>query len=289
MGLLDLLRRLLPDKGRTVEELADRLGVPPAELLAAQPSYHEFTRGETGKTRRICAPDPELKSMQKRIYIRLLKRLPVHSAARGFVHGLSVVDNALPHARKAVVVCMDIRDFFAATTEKRVRQYFRAIGWGRDAVDIIAKLTTWKGSLPQGAPTSPALSNALNLRMDQRLAGLARACHATYTRYADDMTFSFDEDVRRDVANVVKGTKQIVGEYGYKLHQDKKLRIRRRHQQQRVTGLVVNERVQLPRKLRRKLRAVEHHMATGRTATMTQQELDGWRAYQRMIERRTHS
>ncbi|MBN1846880.1 MAG: RNA-directed DNA polymerase [Sedimentisphaerales bacterium] len=189
------------------------------------------------------------------------------------------------HVGAAVVIRMDIKDFFTATTAKRLRQYFQRLGWDAVATDCLLRLTTYKGSLPQGAPTSPRLSNLVNYRLDARLAGLAGRCGASYTRYADDLTFSFAALPDRSVMpDVIRVTKKILGQYGYRLHQRRKLHIRRRHQRQIVTGLVVNHRAALPRATRRRLRAVEHHLAAGQRASLTERQLAGWRALQHMIE-----
>jgi hypothetical protein len=120
--------------------------------------------------------------------------------------------------------------------------------------------------------------------MDARLAGLAGRLGARYTRYADDITFSFDIDDRKLIHRAIRITKMIVSDFGYKLHHKKKLTIRRRYERQQVTGLVVNERVALPRKTRRWLRAVRHHLAVGKQASLTSRQLNGWHALQSMIE-----
>ena len=110
---------------------------------------------------------------------------------------------------------------------------------------------------------------------------------ATYTRYADDLTFSFPGDHPGSVHRLLWFVRKIVEDEGYDLHIKKKLHIRRRHDRQQVTGLVVNERVNLPRAVRRRLRAIEHHLRTGRTATLTQAQLAGWKALQTMIAKQS--
>jgi len=110
---------------------------------------------------------------------------------------------------------------------------------------------------------------------------------ATYTRYADDLTFSFPGDHPGSIHRVLWFVRKIVEDEGYDLHIKKKLHIRRRHDRQQVTGLVVNERVNLPRAVRRRLRAIEHHLRTGRTATLTQAQLAGWKALQTMIAKQS--
>src|SRR5262249_47463637 len=177
-------------------------------------------------------------------------------------------------------------------------------GWNREAAWLLARLSTYQGGLPQGAPTSPRLSNLVNGRLDARLAKLAaysgprqyrnlrtgerivgtsNYTRATYTRYADDLTFSFDADDPQGIHELIWQVQRIVEQEGYKLHLGKKLKIRRRHQRQLVTGLVVNERVDLPRATRRWLRAVEHRLARGGPATLTPAQLAGWRGLQQMI------
>lgn len=269
-----------------VDELARRLGLEAGELRSARPSYTRFTipkRG--GGVRQIVAPDPATKALQRRILHRLLARLPVHPACHGFERGRSIVSNAAPHAGQGVVIRLDIRDFFRSTSARRVRRFFRVLGWNREAAAVLSRLTTLDGGLPQGAPTSPRLANLVNIQLDARLDGLASTFQATYTRYADDLTFSFGDGGHDLERPVIQATRRFLRQTGYELHLGRKLRVRRRHQRQLVTGLVVNERVALPRARRRWLRAVEHHIRTGRPATLTQAQLVGWHAFELMVER----
>ena len=172
---------------------------------------------------------------------------------------------------------------FGSTPATRVRRYFRYV-WDPDAADVLARLTTHAGSLPQGAPTSPKLSNHLNERIDARLAGFAASRGAVYSRYADDITFSLAADDGRTVHDLIRFTDKVVTEAGYRLHRRRKLHVRRRHERQLVGGLVVNDRPRLPRERRRWLRAVEHRARSG-SATLTEGQLAGWRAYRSMVER----
>ncbi|MFW6156680.1 MAG: reverse transcriptase family protein, partial [Armatimonadota bacterium] len=236
----------------------------------------------SGGRRTILAPDDRLKEVQRRILHRVLHGLRAHRCVHGFEEGRSIVTNARPHVGKAVVITLDIRDFFPSTSQRRVERYLRAIGWSRDAVREIARLATHDGGLPQGAPTSPRLSNLVNYRMDARLAGLARTIGADYTRYADDLTFSLIDDSQARVQGAIRAARAIVEDEGYELHPDK-LSVRRRHQRQEVTGLVVNERIHLPRETRRWLRAVEHRLRTTGECSLTEAELDGWLALTSMV------
>jgi RNA-directed DNA polymerase len=271
---------------RTIAELERRLGVGAPELRRAAGRYHEYTVPKrTGGRRKIAAPEPELKRIQRLILRRVLRRLRAHAAAMAFERGRSIVTHAAAHASKAVVVRIDVKDFFGSLRADQVRSYFRAIGWDDAAADLLTDLCTHRGSLPQGAPTSPRLANLLSHRLDARLSALARNLGAAYTRYADDITYSFEADDGAAVHTLVRVTGLVLKDAGLTMHMKRKLRVRRRHQQQLVTGLVVNEGVRLPRRTRRWLRAVRHHLSTGREATLSPDQLGGWEAFRWSIER----
>ena len=280
-----------PSSGRLgAEELARRVGIGLDDLRKVPVRYREFTIPKrNGGERRIFAPEEPLKAVQRRVLRGVLGQLKAHDAANGFEAGKSILSNAVGHVRKAVIVRMDVKEFFASTTKQRVAEYFRAIGWDDDAADLLVKLCTHKGGLPQGAPTSPRLSNLVNWRLDERLIRMAEAVApgAAYTRYADDITFSLASDDRVAVRGIIYWTRRIAREEaGYRVHQQAKMRVIRRNDRQLVTGLVVNERVNLPRATRRWLRAVRHHAATGRQATLSAGQLAGWEALEAMVQGR---
>lgn len=203
----------------------------------------------------------------------------------GFEKGYSIAHNAMLHTQQAVVIKMDIKDFFPSITAATVEFYFREIGWNRHAAKLLSELCTHQyDSLPQGAPTSPKLSNLVNYVMDMQIDKAVRHYHGTYTRYADDITISFPEDHPKHVRGIMHTTRRIIKFHGYELNH-KKTHILRQHQQQRVTGLVVNDKVNLPREKRRWLRAVEHRLKTHGKASLTQEQLDGYKALQQMIVR----
>ena len=277
-------RWLRDGSGHGVEELARRLGWDAATLAAFQPSYREFTIPKRSRGKRsVSAPEDQLKALQRQILRRLLSRLRCHRAATGFQQGESIVTHARRHTGQAVVVRLDLKDFFPTTHADRVWDYFRRIGWNRPATHILVRLCTHRDGLPQGAPTSPRLSNLVNYRLDHRLAAMARKLGLRYSRYADDITLSFPADDRKLIRYMIRFVRRVAWTEGYVVHQRKKLHIRRRHQQQLVTGLVVNDLVHLPRRTRRWLRAVDHHLRTGRPATLTPEQRAGWWALQIMI------
>jgi RNA-directed DNA polymerase len=274
-------KRALLGNGFGIDELARRLDVS----VELPPKYSErFIEKRTGGTRRLLIPSPELKELQQRILRRLLARLNVHPAATGFEPGTSIVHNAALHTDQAVVICMDVRDFFSQTTDDRVTTYFQRVGWNRETAELLTRLTTWEGGLPQGAPTSPRLSNLVNVVLDARIDRFVQSRKGTYTRYADDICVSFPKDYPKRIRGTVQVVRRYLKAFGYQLN-TKKTRILRQHQQQKVTGLVVNDRVNVPRHIRRKLRAVEHRLNTGQRATMTREQLTGWKALLTMVEK----
>ncbi|MEM9413681.1 MAG: reverse transcriptase family protein [Planctomycetota bacterium] len=270
---------------RTPDELARRLGIDSSDLQKVDSAYCSFEIAKkSGGKRKIHSPNSELKKVQRLILRRLLGKLKTHQCATAFKSGVSFVDNARCHQCQDVVVNFDLVGFFESIPETVVKQYFFQIGWNRQAARLLAKLTTHNGCLPQGAPTSPAISNLVNYLLDVRLFKIAERYDAVYTRYADDITISssmkflYVHELIRDILLVVRSS-------GYEPHIKKKFDVRRQHQCQEVTGLVVNERANLSRKKRRWLRAVEHRFKTpaGPRPTITKEQFEGWRALVKSI------
>lgn len=320
---MGLLSWLLWGRGKSVKDLAQWLDVELRELKQLKPEYRRFSIPKrTGGSRQISAPTDDLKRMQRRILRRLLKGLRAHDAAHGFEQGRSIVTNARVHCDQDVVIRMDLVDFFRSTQKRRIHRYFRRIGWNRPATKLLTRLCTHEDGLPQGAPTSPRLSNLVNYRFDARIAGMVAALGGRYSRYADDLTISFPPEMTEDDWVIRSGPafpflleghpskiryirsfiRRVAAEEGYRVHGRKKTRIRRRHHRQVVTGLVVNEKVNLPRETRRRLRAVAHRaqqakqsildpdyqpFTYGRRAqpTLTPSQLEGWEALQTMIDK----
>lgn len=271
--------------GLGVEELARRLKLNAAELRGFQPQYREvLIPKKRGGQRRLMVPDEATKALQRCILRRLLSKLRVHPAAYGFVKGRSAIDNACRHAGQAVVLTMDVIDFFPSTKAERIEAYFRRVGWNAAAAALLTRLTTHEGGLPQGAPTSPALSNLVNFYADAQITKAVGRYKGTYTRYADDIAVSFSLDYPKQLRKVTQRIRRILARSGYHLHALRKLRVCRQHQRQVVTGLVVNAKANLPRKTRRWLRAVAHRLSTGKQATLTPEQLQGWLAYRHAVE-----
>ncbi len=222
----------------------------------------------TGGVRVLHAPRPELKRLQSAILKQLLAPLEVHAAAHGFVRGRSTVTNAKPHVGARVVMKMDLVDFFPTIHFGRVVGLFQHYGAGEQAAKVLAAIVTyrpqlpdgrvaWPSALPQGAPTSPALSNLVCRRLDARLAALAERFGALYTRYADDLTFSFQKEPEGGLGHFAWWVNQIIGQEGFRENL-KKRRILRQAGQMRITGLIANRGLSVPREARRRFRALLH-------------------------------
>jgi RNA-directed DNA polymerase len=225
---------------------------------------------KSGGRRLILAPKARLRALQRRLHDVLVSRLPLRPEAHGFRRGHSPLTCAAAHAGREVVICMDIEDFFPSFDHCRVAGYFRALGYDGDVALCLAKLTTvtpddvpgaetdWCRDiplLPQGAPTSPGIANAICWRMDKRLAALARKFGGRYARYADDLTFSGGREMSARVGPMLAMARRIIRSEGLNIN-EAKTRVMRRGRQQRVTGLVVNERPNLSRREFDKLKAI---------------------------------
>ena len=272
----------------TMVDLAQRLSVDAEFLKAFRPAYGRISLPKKrGGYRSIVVPDEPTKKLQQRVLHRLLGRLTVHPAALGFEKGKSIADHAAVHAGSAVIVKADIIDFFNSTTSKRVGDYFRRIGWDDACSAILTRICCDEGGLPQGAPTSPRLSNLVNKGFDELLQTIAVRRGMKYSRYADDLCFSYADERRKTgerIRGLLQEVRRIGRTYGYRLHGKDKSRIVRQHRRQLVCGLVINEKPNLPRETRRRLRAIRHRMATKGEATMSREQLAGWTAYEKMIE-----
>ncbi len=208
------------------------LGVPPRELLQfcgarRDPRYHyrPMTLAKpNGATRQLYAPSPALKALQHTLLREYLAGLPLHWAVTGFRRKFSVADNARMHLGQAVVAAADITDFFDHTNARRVRAFFAAQDWDEVAAGVLTGLCTFHGALPQGAPTSPALSNLVNAPLDEALAALARQSNARYSRYGDDLTFSWP-DPRRVPPTMQRDVQRILLGFDYTLNKAKGWRI----------------------------------------------------------------
>lgn len=177
------------------EHLALLLGVDVGKLMnmvfGTAKFYREFRlRKRSGGHRTIRAPYPSLLEVQKWINSNILSKVPLSACAMGFREGKSIVDNATLHCGRKELLKLDIEDFFPSISFSRVMEAFCSIGYPRHVSFFLSRLCTLDNELPQGAATSPALSNIICADLDNRMYNLCKKKKLRYTRYADDMTFS---------------------------------------------------------------------------------------------------
>jgi RNA-directed DNA polymerase len=220
-----------------------------------EPFYREFKIPKKNKLeyRLISEPLPNLKNIQRWILKEILYVLEPSSYAKAFRQGYSIKDNARFHRNQEKLLTIDIQDYFGSINSKKVYMFFRSIGYANEVATMLANICTLKDSLPQGAPTSPMLSNLITKRLDKRISGFTGENGIRYTRYADDLTFSGDFQ-EGYIINVVK---KILESEGFYIN-EKKTRVRKKNQRQEVTGIVVNEKMQASRHYRRKFRQKMH-------------------------------
>jgi len=296
----------------TAGDLAQFLGLEIGQLmwLADERRRERHTRGpgplrhyryrwlskQSGGFRLLEAPKPRLKRAQRRLLRAILDLVPPHDAAHGFTRGRSIISHSSCHVGAALVLRLDLRDFFPSISAPRVRGLFRTLGYPPPVAsllcglctnsaplsDVLSILPTGGGGvpaadsaaevaerrravvryrrphLPAGAPTSPALANLCAFRLDQRLAAAAAAVGATYTRYADDLTFSGPESFAPKARRLFSLACQIAVEEGFVVH-GRKTRFMRRGARQIVTGVVVNDRLNIKRPRYESLKATVHN------------------------------
>ncbi len=249
-ALTSLVRRLFTSASKSalsadVERLGDLLEIPSAALMVfrrpKQPpyTYYPMQRSKRdGSVRQICAPSTQLKALQRALLHNYLENLQTHIAAVGFQRGFSIVTNAILHRGYAVTATADIADFFDNTSTRRVREFFRAQEWDAAATAILTGLCTFRGALPQGAPTSPVLSNLVNITLDESLSALAQRSDAQYTRYGDDLTFSWMSE-RAVPKKMRDDVQRRLFEFGYSLNPIKGWRVWRvkRGEEPIITGV----------------------------------------------------
>lgn len=226
---------------------------------------------KNGDTRTICVPNKNLKKVQKKLYNKLSTYYDeiktqnnfTSKISHGFEKNRSIVTNAEVHKNKRYVVNLDLLDFFPSINFGRVRSYFIKNNYfeiNDDIATILAQLTCYKGTLPQGAPTSPLIANMICNIMDIRILKIAKKYRLDYTRYADDLTFSTNNKYfLNDYDKFLEDIKNIIHRSGFELN-SKKTRLLFSNSRQEVTGLVVNKKISVPKEYYKNTRAIAHSL-----------------------------
>jgi retron-type reverse transcriptase len=239
------------------------------EISEKKDYYCYLAPKKNGGKRRIIVPNDNLKMVQKWINIHVLQAIEPLECVTGFVKKKSIVDNAKIHENKNYVLNFDIKDFFESITKERIERLFYAIGYKHEIALFLADICTttvnkeyiqWRFNaydamhfeplfskkepfLVQGAPTSPAIANMVCYGMDKKLMKYAKRHGINYSRYADDITFSADnqEDLPK-----VEYIKRLMAEEHFILN-EQKTKLLKEGMRQEVTGLLINDHVRIPR------------------------------------------
>ena len=289
--------------------LADARGLERVAIDERLRHYRYGALSRPGRPVRVIErPKHRLKAIQRRLLHELLDWIPAHEAAHGFTRGRSVRTHAEQHTGRFVVVRLDLADFFASITASRVYGIFRTAGYPESVAYVLMALMTnvvpaalWQTlprpavprqiaahhhlgrqlatpHLPQGAPTSPALANLAAFRLDRRLTGLAKAMEISYSRYADDLTFSGPPRLVRRAGTLRRAVAQIAREEGFVVNDDKSM-LATRAGCQRVCGVVVNQRLNVPRRDYDLLKAVLHNAAVHGPQTQNREGVANFEAH----------
>ena len=240
---------------RELSSLERDLGISAKMLYAVSNNLGKHYRKvslpkKSGGYRNLSVPDEVLKAIQKRIAEVLLIHSPTSRYAKAYRFGSSTLRNAKHHVGKQVVLKLDILHFFDSIRYSTVKdKVFPEEIYAEPLRILLTMLCYHKDALPQGAPSSPAITNIILYEFDEQLGQWCRDRAIAYTRYCDDMTFSGNFDP----AEVIRYVRLELKKLGFLLN-EQKTRIQRPGQQQTVTGIVVNEKLSIPADYRRKLR-----------------------------------
>ena len=267
--------------------LANALRISLEECLAIPRDprlrYRPFTiKKKTGGRRKILAPTTPLKNMQRLLLDEFLSHLDLHPAAMAFRKGYSVASHAQVHANQQIILTVDLRDFFSSTSTARVRKLFHSLSWRGESLRILTRLTTFEDGLPQGAPTSPAISNLVNYTLDAKLQELAAMSGGLYSRYCDDLAFSWNADsVAESFVSSVTG---VLDSYGYEIQSEKGWRLQRCADGANLPGVVIQgNRLRPTDHFQKKLNSLKRRWFKSDTES---RRLAGYLGYARMLRSR---
>jgi retron-type reverse transcriptase len=268
--------------------------------------YRYEWRARPGRAPRLLeVPEQRMRRVQRTLLESVIGLIPAGDAAHGFIPGRSAVTGAARHAGSDIVISLDLTTFFARVTAGRIYGTLRQSGFSEPVAHIITGLCTnavparvlavmppggapeerfalrqalAKAHLPQGAASSPMLANLAVRRLDSRLTGWADAVGATYTRYADDLAFSGGRALAKRPDAFIRGVQRIIEDEGHETNA-RKTRVRRQGVRQTVTGIVVNEHVNISRADYDRLKATIHNCAVHGPHTQNHRRLDDFRAH----------
>ncbi|GAA0370428.1 hypothetical protein GCM10009092_38400 [Bowmanella denitrificans] len=273
----------------SIEELANetRLSLGKVKYLSfrSERLYKVYdVPKKTGKKREISQPNRELKALQAWVLRNILDKLSSSEHSKGFDKGTSILDNASPHVGANYILTMDLENFFPNVKASHVYNIFHSVGYNQKVSAIFTNICTFKGGLPQGAPTSPKLANLVCAKLDSRLHGYAGPKGIVYTRYADDLTLSAQTPQKIYKAKQFIGT--IISDEGFSLNKEK-TKISGTQRQKKVTGLIVSENnLGIGRKKYREIRSKIHYLFEGKSTEYD--HVNGLMAFTYSVDRKAY-
>ncbi|MBE1286202.1 MAG: hypothetical protein GJ671_00575 [Alteromonadaceae bacterium] len=286
------------------------------ELKHTTGTYRKVNvKKKTGGYRELQIPNDQLKQVQKKLakFINSQFKNDISPFCHSYRNNRGIISNSLPHLNCKVLVKLDVKDYFQNITFEQVMREldlgFESIQFhpqsnfirhnvsepdsrissylaSEEAQEILKKLVYSEQGLPQGAPTSPVISNLVLSDFDKEVYALVTSLNGAYTRYSDDITISFKEDSSQKIAQVIKFVEAKLAENGFKLNKKKgKINVLRPHQAQRICGVTINSgKPTISRKQRRLIRAAEHNAKQGKPTTFTEDQIKGHESFQKYIK-----
>lgn len=272
---------------RNIQELAEKIGINRSYLLVLSKNHNKcyqsyYLKKRSGVRRMIDAPNSELKAIQRWVLRNILEKQPVSDRAHGFRRKRGIKTNAKFHLNRRVIMCLDIKDFFPSIKSIHVFPIFDRIFNNKDVAEILCNLCTYKERLPQGAATSPALSNIVFRKTDDKISEICNQRGVDYTRYADDLTFSSNDfshlqDLKSEIEKILR-------EHGFQLNH-KKTRFLTGKGRKLVTGLLLNSgKLTVGRRRKRYIRAALFNYVVKGDKNVKMNKLAGTLAFIRDIE-----
>lgn len=244
-----------------LRHLSEMIGMKESVLVRIVQSSSSFYRvfsvpKRLGGTREIASPSPILLEAQRWVLSEILSKMKIHDCCYGFVSGRSIVDNARQHLNKPVVLKIDLKDFFPSISQKQIMKIFLGVGYPVSISYFLTRICCLNRSLPQGAATSPTLSNLVAGRLDLGLTKYAEDTGLTYTRYADDLAFSGDKIGSTEISQI----RYIIEQQAFKVN-DRKTRLLKGKSKKIITGVSIsNGKLALPRRSVREIKLEAYHI-----------------------------
>lgn len=250
-----------------------------------------------GKMREIASPSREVKGIQKWILRNILDKCNSTQYATAYIREKNILENLIPHQGNRYVLILDIVDFFGAIKYNKIFNVFKTIGYSDHISHIFTNFCTLDSKLPQGGVTSPALSNLVTIKMDRRIGGFCKSLNTTYTRYADDMTFSYFDT--SNFSRIKNFTRKVLTENEFMINEDK-TRILGPRRRKIITGLTLSDSgIRIGKRKKKYLRSKIYQLYINKfdadiekndskSLKTIEKHIDGWLSFLNCVDKKTY-